>query len=56
MQNLMGGIHPLASFYFIALVLFGSFCILNLTVATTSQMYSQVKKEIEIEEVCFYIW
>ena len=31
-------------FYFFTLVIFGSFCLLNLTVATVSEAYSKVKK------------
>ena len=35
--------------YFFLLVIFGSFCLLNLTVATVSEAYSKVKKQAEIK-------
>jgi hypothetical protein len=35
--------------YYFILVIFGSFCLLNLTVATVGQTYARVKKQAEVK-------
>ena len=40
----------LAYIFYLMTVIFGSFCLLNLTVATVGQNYTRVKKEAEIKK------
>jgi hypothetical protein len=40
----------MAYFYYLFVVILGSFCLLNLTVATVGQNYSRVKEEAEAKK------
>ena len=40
----------MAYFYYLFVVVLGSFCLLNLTVATVGQNYSRVKEEAEAKK------
>lgn len=40
----------MAYFYYLLVVILGSFCLLNLTVATVGQNYSRVKEEAEAKK------
>jgi phosphate/sulfate permease len=40
----------MATIYYFAAVIIGSFCLLNLTVATVGQNYTRIKKEAEIKK------